>query len=219
MTLTYAIGDIHGCMDKLAELVRRCDNDAAGRSMRYVFLGDYIDRGPDSRGVVQFLMDLQRSHTDRNIFLKGNHEDLMVSAADSDFFEARWLANGGFQTLESYGLNSANQLPEDHVNWLRRLPLFFDDGRRFFVHAGVHPDRPLDRQDEDDLLWIRKPFLSSETDYGRLIVHGHTPVKGGPPDLRANRLNLDTGAVFGGPLTAAVFDSDEIAPNRFLQAD
>jgi serine/threonine protein phosphatase 1 len=219
MILTYAIGDVHGCMDKLAELVRRCDNDAAGRSMRYVFLGDYVDRGPDSRSAVQFLMDLQRSRADRDIFLKGNHEDLMVAAADSDFFEERWLANGGVQTLESYGLNSADQLPEDHVNWLRRLPLSFDDGRRFFVHAGVHPDRPLDRQDEDDLLWIRKPFLSSEKDYGRLIVHGHTPLGNEQPDLRANRLNLDTGAVFGGPLTAAVFEPDETGPKRFVMVE
>ncbi len=219
MTLTYAIGDIHGCMDKLAELVRRCDNDAAGRSMRYVFLGDYIDRGPDSRGVVQFLIDLQRPHPDRDLFLKGNHEDLLVSAADSDFFEERWLTNGGVETLKSYGLTTAAEIPKDHVNWLRRLPLSFDDGLRFFVHAGIHPDRAIDRQDEDDLLWIRTPFLTSETDYGRFIVHGHTPVKDGQPDLRTNRLNLDTGAVFGGPLTAAVFDSDETAPKRFLQAD
>jgi serine/threonine protein phosphatase 1 len=219
MILSYAIADIHGCLDKLTELVRRCNDDAAGRSMRFVFLGDYVDRGPDSRGVIQFLLDLQQSHTGRDIFLKGNHEDLLVAAVDSDYFEERWLSNGGSETLESYGLRSAAEIPEGHVNWLRRLPLFFDDGQRFFVHAGVHPDRPLDRQDDDDLLWIRKPFLTSEKNYGRLIVHGHTPVKDGQPDLRTNRLNLDTGAVFGGPLTAAVFDSAERAPKRFLQAD
>jgi serine/threonine protein phosphatase 1 len=219
MTITYAIGDLHGCMDKLSEIVRCCHDDAAGRSMRHVFLGDSVDRGPDSRGVVQFLMDLQRSHADRDIFLKGNHEDLMVTAADSDFFEERWLTNGGIQTLKSYGLTSAAEIPADHVNWLRRLPLFFDDGLRFFVHAGVHPDRPLDRQDDDDLLWIRKPFLTSERDYGRLIVHGHTPIAGGEPDVRTNRLNLDTGAVFGGPLTAAVFDAQQASPKRFLMVD
>jgi serine/threonine protein phosphatase 1 len=219
MTLSYCLGDVHGCLHKLTELVHRCNDDAAGRAMRFVFLGDYVDRGANSRGVVQFLLELQRAHPDRDVFLKGNHEDLMVAAADSDFFEERWLSNGGKETLESYRLTSAVELPEDHVNWLRRLPLFFDDGLRFFVHAGVHPDRSLDRQDDDDLLWIRKPFLTSEKDYGRLIVHGHTPLKDGEPDLRTNRLNLDSGAVFGGPLTAAVFDVDETNPKRFLKVD
>jgi serine/threonine protein phosphatase 1 len=219
MTLTYTIGDIHGCLGKLTELVSRCNDDAAGRPMRLLFLGDYVDRGVDSQGAVQFLMEQQSAHPGRDVFLKGNHEDLLVAAADSDFFEERWLSNGGSETLESYGVTSATKIPEDHVNWLGRLPLSFDDGLRLFVHAGVHPDRPLDRQDDDDLLWIRKPFLTSEKDYGRFIVHGHTPVKDGQPDLRTNRLNLDTGAVFGGPLTAAVFDSAERAPKRFLQAD
>jgi serine/threonine protein phosphatase 1 len=219
MTLAYTVGDVHGCLDKLTELVRLCNDDAAGQPMRYVFLGDYVDRGPDTRRVIEFLIELQRTYPDRDVFLKGNHEDLLVAAADSDFFEERWLTNGGRETLESYGLISAAEIPEDHVNWLRRLPLSFDDGQRFFVHAGVHPDRPLDRQDEDDLLWIRKRFLTSEQKYQRLVVHGHTPVKDGRPDLRANRLNLDTGAVFGGPLTAAVFDSEETAPKRFLRAD
>lgn len=219
MTLSYCFGDIHGCLHKLTELVRRCNDDAAGRPVRFLFLGDYVDRGPDSQGVVQFLLELQRAQPDRDVFLKGNHEDLMVAATDSEFFEERWLSNGGSETLESYRLTGAAELPEDHVNWLRRLPLFFDDGRRFFVHAGVHPDRPLDRQDEDDLLWIRKPFLTSEKDYGRLIVHGHSALASGRPDLRANRLNLDTGAVFGGPLTAAVFDSDETSPKRLLKVD
>jgi serine/threonine protein phosphatase 1 len=218
MTITYAIGDLHGCMDKLSEIVRRCYDDAAGRSMRYVFLGDYVDRGPDSQGVVQFLIELQRAHPDRDIFLKGNHEDLMLAAADSDLFEGRWLDNGGIQTLESYELTSAAEIPGDHLDWLRRLPLFFDDGQRFFVHAGVHPDRPLDQQDEYDLLWIRKPFLLSEKNYGRLVVHGHTPTPTGLPDQRPNRLNIDTGAVYGRSLTAAVFTDQSVAPQRFVSS-
>lgn len=216
MTITYAITDVHGCLKKLEELVRRCYADAAGRPMKFIFLGDYVDRGPDSLGVVQYLMELQRSRADQDIFLKGNHEDLVVTAADSEFFEERWLSNGGLATLKSYGLSSADKIPAEHVNWFRRLPLLFDDGQRFFVHAGVHPDRLLDQQDEYDLLWIREPFLSSEKDYGRLVVHGHTPSRCRRPDLQFNRLNLDTGAVLGGPLTAAVFDKDTIFPKRFL---
>lgn len=216
MPIVYAIADIHGCLNKLEELIRRCYADAAGLPMKFIFLGDYVDRGSDSRGVVQYLMELQRSRADQDIFLKGNHEDLMISAADSAFFEERWLTNGGSQTLKSYGLSSADEIPVDHVNWLRRLPLLFDDGQRFFVHAGVHPDRPLDQQDEYDLLWIREPFLSSERNFGRLVVHGHTPLKRGRPYLQFNRLNLDTGAVFGGPLTAAVFDKDATSPKRYL---
>ena len=106
-----------------------------------------------------------------------------------------------------------------HVDWLRALPLSYDDGRRFFVHAGVNPGAPLDAQDDFDLLWIREPFLSHGGDYGRLIVHGHTPLADGIPDLRGNRLNLDTGAVFGGPLTAAVFDDAQTEPIGFLQAE
>jgi serine/threonine protein phosphatase 1 len=216
--ISYTIGDIHGSLNKLVELMSLCREDAAGDPMRYILLGDYVDRGPDSQGVIQLLMELQRQYPGRDVFLKGNHEDMLVSAVDSEMFEERWLSNGGTETLASYGVDSAATLPHADVTWLRQLPLFFDDGRRFFVHAGVNPDRPLDRQDEFDLLWIRKPFLTSNKDFGRLVVHGHTPLTDGLADLRPNRLNLDTGAVFGRPLTAAVFMADEIRPVRFLRS-
>ena len=130
-----------------------------------------------------------------------------------------WLAQGGLATLKSYGVAEPRELPRAHVDWLRALPLRYDDGRRFFVHAGVNPATPLETQDDFDLLWIREPFLSHRGDYGRLIVHGHTPLVDGVPDLRGNRLNLDTGAVFGGPLTAAVFDDAQTEPIGFLQAE
>ena len=123
------------------------------------------------------------------------------------------------QTLQSYGVADARELPPQHVDWLRALPLSHDDGRRFFVHAGVDPRRPLDAQREHDLLWIREPFLSDERDYGRLIVHGHTPIRSGGPDLRSNRLDLDTAAGYGGPLTAAVFSDDATMPLQFLAAE
>ncbi len=109
-------------------------------------------------------------------------------------------------------------LPRAHLDWMRSLRLTYDDGRRFFVHAGVDPEKPLDAQDEHDLLWIREPFLDDDRDYGRLIVHGHTPLVTAMPELRRNQLNLDTAAVFGGPLTAAVFDDTQTEPLAFLQA-
>jgi serine/threonine protein phosphatase 1 len=111
-----------------------------------------------------------------------------------------------------------HDLPRAHLDWMRALRLTYDDGRRFFVHAGVDPDKALQAQDAATLLWIREPFLQEERDYGRLIVHGHTPVTTDEPELRANRLNLDTAAVFGGPLTAAVFGDAQTEPVAFLQA-
>jgi hypothetical protein len=124
----------------------------------------------------------------------------------------------GAATLDSYRAATPFDLPLAHADWLRSLPFFHDDGKRFFVHAGVHPARSLDQQDPHDLLWIREPFLSSGKDFGRLIVHGHTPIPSGVPDLRANRLNIDTGAVYGRALTSAVFADHRTAPIKFLSA-
>ena len=212
--LTYAIGDVHGCVDKLVRLLARCRAHAGDRRRRLVFVGDYIDRGPDSRGVIETLLKLQRSEPEV-ICLRGNHEALMLDAVESGD-EALWLLNGGGETLESYDATQALDLPAELVDWADALPLFFDDGRRLFVHAGLNPRVPLDHQTEQDLLWIREPFLSSRNDFGRLVVHGHTPLRAGVPDLRSNRLNIDTAAVFGGPLTAAVFEEHRTEPVAFL---
>ena len=215
---TYAIGDIHGCLDKLEGLVKRCQSDAKDESAKFVFLGDFIDRGPDSRGVVQYLIDFQARRPGQAICLCGNHEDLALNAIDDTRQIDQWVVyNGGDKALRSYGVKSPSELPQDHVAWLRALPTHHDDGLRFFVHAGVNPDRPLDRQDRHDLLWIREPFLSNTRDFGRFIVHGHTPLNTGAPDLRRNRVNLDTAAVLGGPLTAAMFDDGAPGPIGFLQ--
>ncbi len=218
MSLIYAVGDIHGSLSKLQQLIARCEQHAAGRPMTFVFLGDYVDRGPDSAGVIRTVIELQSSLGDRVIALKGNHEAIALGVIDGTLPADYWLAQGGTATLRSYGVQSARELPRDHVEWLRSLRLSHDDGRRFFVHAGIDPNKPRDAQDEHDLLWIREPFLFDRRDYGRLIVHGHTPLKTRAPDLRSNRLNLDTGAVFGGALTAAVFESAETTPTTFLQA-
>lgn len=216
--VVYAIGDIHGSLQKLRDLIARCRRHAGDRPASFVFLGDYIDRGPDSRGVIDMLMTLQSRLKDRVIVLKGNHEAVAVAVIDGETEAALWLREGGAATLRSYGVRNARELPDEHVAWLRALPLHYDDGRRFFVHAGIDPDKPFDAQSDHDLLWIREPFLSDPRDHGRLIVHGHTPQAAGVPDLRSNRLNLDTGAVFGRALTAAAFAGESRDPIGFLQA-
>jgi serine/threonine protein phosphatase 1 len=212
--VTYAIGDVHGCLSKLERLFERCLRHGDDRPSRFVLIGDYIDRGPDSCGVIERLMKAQRGHHEV-ICLCGNHEAMMLEAIRTGD-DGLWRLNGAAQTLESYGIGRLDQLPPRHIDWVASLPLSFDDGRRYFVHAGVNPAAPLDQQIAQDQLWIREPFLSSRRDYGRLIVHGHTPVVTGRPDLRANRLNLDTAAVFGGPLTAAFFTGDVTEPAGFL---
>jgi serine/threonine protein phosphatase 1 len=218
MALTYAVGDIHGSLDKMQALVAACRQHADGRAMQFVFLGDYIDRGPDSAGVVRAMMGLQDELQERLIALMGNHEAWVLALLDGTASMSVWLRNGGVQTLLSYGVRDVSDLPPAHLDWMRSLRLSYDDGRRLFVHAGVNPDKPLDAQDEHDLLWIREPFLTDGRDYGRLIVHGHTPLETDKPELRRNRLNLDTAAVFGGPLTAAVFDDTQTEPLAYLQA-
>ena len=218
MARTYALSDIHGHLDKLVALVARCRSDAGDDEAKFVFMGDYIDRGPDSRGVVEYLIDLQRRQSGDVVCLCGNHEDLALSAIDDPDEIDQWVAtNSGDTTLRSYGVAAPSDLPARHVDWMRALGTHHDDGRRFFVHAGIDPSRPLDRQDRHDLLWMREPFLSDPRDHGRFIVHGHTPLRGGQPDLRANRVNIDTGAGARGPLTAAIFDDRTTAPIGFLQ--
>ncbi len=216
-TLTYAIGDVHGCFQKLVRLLNLCREHCGARPMRLVFIGDYIDRGSDSREVVDLLIEMQRRMPENVICLRGNHEAMALMAAEEGGnTEDWWLANGGLTTLASYRVAEAAELPSPHLQWFRALALCHDDGRRYFVHAGVKPGVPLGEQSEHDRVWIREPFLSCGDPYDRFIVHGHTPLVTASPDLRHNRVNLDTGAVFGGPLTAAAFDDARTGPIAFL---
>jgi serine/threonine protein phosphatase 1 len=216
-TLTYAIGDVHGCLTKLNRLLDRCRRLAGDNAIRFVFVGDYTDRGPDSRGVVTLLMHMQRESPHEVICLRGNHDAMVLAAAnEGPDIEAWWLENGGGTTLASYGVMQARDLPAEHLQWLGKLPFCHDDGRRYFVHAGVAPGVALELQSDHDRLWIREPFLSCDDAFGRLIVHGHTPLMTAKPDVRENRINIDTGAVYGGPLTAAAFNDAQTEPIGFL---
>jgi serine/threonine protein phosphatase 1 len=213
--LTYAIGDVHGSYTKLANLIRHCKHHGGDNDVRFVLLGDYVDRGRRSRDVVNLLMQTQAAAPDRFVCLMGNHEDMLVNAAN-DIDEAVWLDNGADTTLESYGVGRASELPVEHLAWFENLPLSFSDDKRFYVHAGIMPGIALAKQRKEVMLWIREPFLSDESDHGQYIVHGHTPNPAGMPDLCPNRLNLDTYAWSGNPLMAAVFDDRRVGPLAFI---
>lgn len=220
-----AIPDIHGQKAELDRVLRLADAQY-GAGARIVFLGDLVDRGPDSRGVIQTLIDGREAGRDW-IVLCGNHDRMFLdflTEAERGAAHPRigtgWLgANlGGVETLLSYGgdipANStewkavADTVPARHKRFLEGLPFCHETDELFFVHAGIRPGVSLSEQAEDDLLWIREPFLSDTRDHGKLIVHGHTPVE--RPTHYGNRVNLDGGAGWGRPLHLLCFDGDEV---------
>ncbi len=227
-TVHYAIGDVHGEAEKLARLHDCIREDAArlGVAPHFVHLGDLVDRGPDSRAVIESVMQLDGE----GVCLRGNHEAMMLNAysGESGLAEHSWATNGGMQTVESY--NRANgetdhwraAVDRNHIHWLRGLPSMWRDGRLVFVHAGIDPYRFPDCV-EEVRLWTRsRIFLNSEAWPQRealedvLVVHGHTPTDDFEPERQRRRVNVDTGACFGGPLTCAVLAPDE--KPRFLHA-
>jgi len=213
---TYAVGDVHGRLDLLLRAIQAISDHVGEGSFRVVMLGDYVDRGPDSRGVIEFLMALQRRWP--VVCLKGNHEELMIQAiADPGNRRLeRWLEYGGDQTLRSYGLGKDDlaDVPPEHLRWMASLPTTTGDKHRIYVHAGLLPGTPAHRQKEETFLWIRERFLQARPgEFEAHVVHGHTPVWEGKPDpaapeLLEHRTNLDTGAFATGVLTVAVFDAE-----------
>jgi serine/threonine protein phosphatase 1 len=220
----YAVGDVHGRADLLAQLLAQIDADLeahpAPRAM-HVFLGDYIDRGPDSRGVLDLLIARGQRH--EAIFLKGNHEVLVEEFLRNPESLATWRHVGGIETLLSYGIRPsfnldagehamlaqrfADALPPAHRQFLGSLKRSFSCGDFFFVHAGVRPGVPLSQQTDDDLFWIRDEFLHSDEKFGKIIVHGHNPVM--DVEFHPNRINIDTGAFVTGRLSCLRIESDE----------
>jgi serine/threonine protein phosphatase 1 len=224
----YAIGDIHGRADLLDQVLNRIDADLTKNPISFeieVFLGDYIDRGPDSRQALDRLV--VRSRTRRMVFLKGNHETYLADFVNTPSILNDWQRIGGLETLISYGVtpsinaNAAAQariaaalyqvLPESHRRFLGNLRTSFTCGDFYFVHAGVRPGIPLEKQREEDLLWIRHEFLLSEEEFTKIVVHGHTPVL--EPDFRPNRINIDTGAYATGNLTCLILENETM---RFI---
>jgi serine/threonine protein phosphatase 1 len=208
------VGDVHGCLGKLQEMMKRLE-PTPGRD-QLVFLGDYIDRGENSRGVVDYLLGLREKHPD-TIFLMGNHEKMFI-----DFLagveQALFIHNGGGSTIRSYmgsmenprmvmhrGLDSEvleQMVPAVHRAFLRDLRLYFETSDFIMVHAGLRNGVPLEKQTADDLVWIREEFIYSEQDFRKRVIFGHTPFV--RPLVLPNKIGIDTGAVYGNTLTCVI---------------
>jgi len=219
-----AIGDLHGRLDLLQKHFLLLDEIAANSSKRLVevYVGDYVDRGPNSAQLLETLIE-RRKLTDRYlVYLRGNHEAMMLAALDDDAAFRQWVGFGGDTTMLSYGVSPVlairetskvrqefkAALPEAHITFLRELEDFYVEGGFLFVHAGIRPGLRLEDQKLRDMHWIREPFLSSTTDIGLTVVHGHTPTL--RPTFRLNRIGIDTGAYQTGNLTCVLINSEGV---------
>jgi len=219
----YAVGDVHGCLAQLSLLQKRIieDGTAVAGEKWVVLLGDYVDRGPNSAGVLDALL-APLPDGFRRIALAGNHETMMLDFLDAPTRNSRWLDFGGDATLESYGLRAkelmsgtdrarntrlSSHIPDEHIGFLRDLPLTLSVPGVVFAHAGLRPDVPVEVQAEADLLWIREEFFAAPPVPGRMVVHGHTPAV--EPVVAPGRICVDTGAFATGVLTAVRLAQDE----------
>ncbi|MBX3483721.1 metallophosphoesterase family protein [Phenylobacterium sp.] len=232
--LVYAVGDIHGYAAALKALLADIAEDAeASRPAErplLVFVGDYVDRGPDSRGAIDLVLEAEASGLFEVAALKGNHEDALLRFLEEPAYAPSWISNWGETTMISYGIvppepgdtaacrqaqaRFAAALPDAHRAFLGRLGLCKTVGDYLFVHAGVRPGVALDAQTDRDLIWIRYDFLECDDDFGKVVVHGHTP-SAGRPEVKKNRINVDTGVYFTGLLTAVRLEGES---RRFIQA-
>ena len=217
----FVVGDIHGCHIFLTQIQKKIldkSNNTSGNKL-LIYLGDYIDRGPKIKETIQALLNFQPDNF-QQIFLLGNHEQMMLdfinNVPDSLYL---WILNGGNETLNSYGIKGTeflnnetirnelvNNIPKNHFQFFNNLTLSYQWGEYFFVHAGIDPDIPLDKQDKNTLIWQRRSkFFSNTKVFEKIIVHGHTP----QPKIEnlANRINLDTGAFYTGILSCLIIDT------------
>jgi serine/threonine protein phosphatase 1 len=202
----YVVGDIHGCVEELASLLEALPFEPLDR---LIFLGDYVDRGPDSKGVVSYLIEWQRKEEQEVIFLKGNHEDMFLSYLGlAGKYGEMFLFNGGGATLASYGISprkaspeeALSRMPRSHLDFLRALKTYYLTEPFLCVHAGIHPSKPLDQQSEEELLWIRDEFILNRHSLPYTVLFGHTPQQEVLFHL-PYKIGLDTGLVYGNVLS------------------
>lgn len=223
----YAIGDIHGCYHQMIELIGMIHTDCAARKDKQtylIFLGDLIDRGPDSRGVIEHLMRFPYEFASP-LFIKGNHEEMMVRGLTGEpELLSGWLEHGGYSCAESYGVPRSHlqgqeadaqehvlrsAIPKSHAMFLKGFLESVQFGDYLFTHAGIRPGVPLDQQSGREMRWIRGPFLEHEGDHGVVVVHGHTVNE--DIVVKSNRIGLDTGAYKNGRLSAICIEEDEVS--------
>lgn len=233
---TFVFSDIHGCYDEFMGLFQQLPLQP--ERDRVVFMGDYIDRGPDSKRVIEQMMAWQQRYP-HWVFLTGNHEDMMLDALNNDgrFYDAYytypnlWLAAGGKATCRSYLPANEQQremtlalarevIPEAHRAWCASLPRFFEDDRYIYVHGGLKPGRTPGETDPYDLIWLREEFLESTYDWGKKVVHGHTPTLSREPEVYANRICIDTALCYapGNKLTTVELPAETFYSQPWLDA-
>jgi serine/threonine protein phosphatase 1 len=214
MNKIFAIGDIHGCFDKLQRLILEIKADPVNDTL--VFIGDYIDRADGGRDVVDYILKLKK--TFQNVIcLRGNHESMLLRFLDG-VEDDIYLANGGFATLKAYGISRSDapkvrkkKIPPDHLKFFKSLLPYYETDQFIFVHAGLIPGRALNEQSLYDMQWIRQSFIDSDYDFGKRVVFGHTHFS--EPLIEASKIGIDTGAVYGGKLTCV-----ELPALKFYQA-
>jgi serine/threonine protein phosphatase 1 len=224
-TRVYCIGDIHGCNDLLLQLLAKISQDKQGFNGKVVivYLGDFIDRGPHSKQVIDTLLEHEQLEIDY-VYLRGNHEQTLLDCLENPALITTWLSYGGLPALASYQVvvnkiptklkdlldiqkQLQEKLPRTHYDFFLNTQLSYTLGAYFFVHAGIYPRRSLARQQAQDLLWIRDEFILCVTNYEKIIVHGHTITE--EPQLLSNRIGIDTGAFSSGKLTCLVLEADQ----------
>jgi serine/threonine protein phosphatase 1 len=220
----YAIGDVHGCIDHLKRALQWCSDDAEtdGVNAEVLLLGDFVDKGPDSKSVIQLLMNGSGCDNLILVPIKGNHDHMLHSIwRDQSYYLAgSWWEHGGQQTLMSYGWDPLKDripdtlqdyIPLEHIEFLEQLPVLYETDDLFFVHAGLNHERPVEEQIEHDMLWIRGPFLMKCHNFGKPVVHGHAPDTNNP-FISDYRISLDAGCYGTGKLAIACFEPGERIP-------